>query len=159
MALSIIYILFLLSIVTFQSIEFQKRIINSPITNLFPYLKVHHVIVLSKPNTRNIYTIDFTPVHQSFIKLLLGKTVQAEVRVRNIDVYFNTSDVTVLDLFYKINKDLTHTQSIELTKHVIHKITDDDIKMKIKKMQNWGSKMNLYKNNCQHFSSKNFDIL
>ena len=81
----------------------QKKILHSPIVNFLPQLKLHHIIVLSKPNIKNIYTVDFSPLYSSPLKLLLGKTVSAEIRVRNIDLVFDTNDDTIINYFFTNN--------------------------------------------------------
>ena len=94
------------------------QILYTPIFRFFPIK--HHVVLLDK------YAIDFTPVDQPKIKwkLLLGKNVKGEVRIRN--QYLNESLSSV----------------------------DPKIKSIVKKLFIWGEKdMNLYTRNCQHFSS------
>jgi hypothetical protein len=140
--------------------EIKKKIIYTPIVNFLPQLKLHPVIVISKPRMKNIYTIDFSPFKDSVLQLLFGQNITAEVRVRKLDVDYNAFDEIIYDKFAAATLNLTEEQSIKETRKVIHNIHKKDIKNKIKKMKHdYCTDMNLYENNCQHFCSSVFDSI
>jgi hypothetical protein len=74
--------------------DFAIRIMKYPILKQVPFCMKHHAFVLSETDTsssKSVYLVDYTPilsqnetVLQIRMKLLLGKWVPAEVRVRCI---------------------------------------------------------------------------
>jgi hypothetical protein len=114
-------------------------------------LRVHDIIVF--PDNTGIKTIDYTPINQSnpdvLMRLLIGKNVPAEIRLRkmaewNLEEWYDlpnigVSDIDDIDLRNKINT------VIDGWNHNNNNIE---------------SGMNLYKRNCKHFSNfviRNFD--
>jgi hypothetical protein len=129
-------LLFILNVVL---CEIQMQIIYTPIIHFLPYIKQHHIVLLSKKDT---YAVDFTPVEERFKiwKLISGKNIKGEVRLRRIDQE-------------TIFKKYTEEESRALTLATYHSIKDTEMKTVIKKLFDWNeNSMNLYTRNCQHFS-------
>ena len=143
--------------------KLQFRIMNTPILGFFPQLKLHHIVLLKK--NKNLYSIDFTPLNQGYAKtqlqLLLGKNVEGEIRLRdlnNIDI----NDDKQIALKWN-NNSFTGKESRELTNKVYKSIKDAELKVLLYKLLYWEVKnnqtMNLYIHNCQHFSGYARNIL
>jgi hypothetical protein len=142
--MKIIFLFFLLVLMNnatkINNIYLKKE--YAAILNFAPMLRVHDIIVF--PDNGGIMTIDFTPINQSnphvIMKLLIGKYVPAEVRIRKMATWnltewyslspIDVSDVVDIDLRNKI------TRVIDTWNH-----------------NNRGPGMNLYKRNCKHFSN------
>ena len=128
------------------------KVLHTPIISYISYLKLHHLIVLTN-DKKNLYTIDFTPIRQTDLKtkilLLLNYNVSAEIRIKNI---INSNYDDDLDIIKKWSTQETSETQI-ITKKNMKSIHDREIKKIIMKTLNWDSQMNLYTNNCQHFSS------
>jgi hypothetical protein len=146
------FLLFILMV----SCEFQMRILKTPIFHL--PIK-HHSVLLSK---KGVYSIDFTPVEnirdpKVLLKLLLGKNIRGELRLRYIDTdIFDKKGIIAI-----VDKNMTELESRILSDSVYKSIKDHEIKTIIKKMLEWGSdsELNLYKRNCQHFCNYVIKIL
>lgn len=111
------------------------KIIKTPIFSFWPYINQHHVVLMDN------YAIDFTPVEDNSIwKLLFGKNVKGEVRLRHLS-----------DRFQKYNESKSRMISI----NTYHSIKNRKLKNVVKQLFVWGENcsMNLYTHNCQHFSS------
>jgi hypothetical protein len=136
--------------------SFVKRILKSGILSFAPFFKAHHILVLEpEKKTEGIYLIDISPLDQSkpqtLLNLALGKWVPAELRLRNIRGEIN--DETILDKWYEINRELSPEDSLQITKSVLAKMKDEKIKRFYKYIESsWKKEMNLYTNNCQHFT-------
>lgn len=134
----------------------KKRILKSGVFSFAPFLKIHHILVLEPEKKKEgIYLIDFSPLNQdkseTLLNLALGKWVPAEIRVRNIEQ--TTLDDEILEKWYKINRELTSEESLQLTECTLNKIQDEEIKQFYKDIESsWKKEMNLYTNNCQHFT-------
>ena len=128
------------------------KVLHTPIISPISYLKLHHLIVLTNDN-KNIYTMDFTPINQTDLKtkilLLLNYNVSAEIRIKKI---INSNYHDELDIIKKWSTQETSETQI-ITKKNMKYIHDREIKKIIMKTSNYDSQMNLYTNNCQHFSS------
>ena len=110
----------------------QKQIIYTPIFHL-PIN--HHSVLLTKEKS---YLIDFSPVEnirhpKTILKLLLGKNVRGEIRLRN-----------------NLDETYTEEESRLLSKMVYDSIKDPEMKSFIDNLE-WNETMNLYTRNCQHF--------
>jgi len=133
--------------------KLQMRIMRTSILNFAPCLKLHHLVLLE--NCGDLYTIDFTPIHQerpdTLLKLLTGQNVPAEIRIRR---YKNTNmydDKTILQMW---DSNITEKQSRELSKLVCDSIEDNEVENTIALYLLWEKNkqyMNLYTRNCQHF--------
>lgn len=157
----IFYILF--SFIFEIACKLQIRIMNTPILGFFPQLKLHHIVLLKKD--KNLYSIDFTPINQGYAKtqlqLLLGKNVEGEIRLRdlnNIDI----NDDKQIEIKWN-NTSFEESESRELTNNVYKSIKDVQLKGLLYKLLYWEAKnnqtMNLYIRNCQHFSGYARNIL
>jgi hypothetical protein len=119
------------------------RIERASILNFIPQLKLHDIVVLS--NNCNvslasdyvdsqILAIDFTPLNQSnpqtLFKLFIGKNVPAKIRICPMEKW--------------ILKEWYYADEVEIDDRYIYLFEN------INKTK-W-EKMNLYKNNCQHFA-------
>ena len=114
------------------------------ILSFAPMLRVHDIVVL--PDNGGILTIDYTPINQShpdvLLKLMMGKYVPAEVRIRrmaawNLTEWYGLSHMGVNDI-----RDVGLRNKIT---RVIETWNHKDIDR--------GLGMNLYKRNCKHFSN------
>jgi len=160
----------------------QMRIMKTSILNFIPYLKLHHLVLLS--NNEDLYTIDFTPIHQerldTLLKLITGQNVPAEIRLRYLQKTSINDDKKVMTIW---DTHLTYEKSKKLTNEIYSNIKDPEIKSFVDKLFYWQLiknkninkninknknsikqkinqdniesqyKMNLYICNCQHFSN------
>jgi len=98
-------------------------------------IKLHHIVLVKK---EKLLAIDFTPMNQSntktLLKLLVGKNVPAEIRIRSISNW-SLSEWSV-----------SNGNSLLNTTEILNEIC------KINETQ-W-TYMNLYNHNCQHFSKE-----
>ena len=146
----LLFIAFLL-----QTLAIQYRIINTAVVNKVPNVKLHHIIVLSN-SRKNIYILDFTPLNVrnnlTKIKLLFGFTIPADIRLCNIKNVDYNDDTQIMEKW----KDVTLLDDIELQNNnqkIYKSIRDKQMKIIIKNaFQFWNKDMNMYNNNCQHFS-------
>lgn len=140
--------LFLLPVLFFSLITYyaniETRVVNTSVHRAFPFLKLHHLVLLSNPNVeRSVYIIDFSPVNQtntSTLKnLIMGKTVPGELRIRYLKNATIQDDDKILDMIDSRDKFVA-------TK-------DKRIQEILEKIQTWNeTEMNMYTRNCQHFS-------
>jgi len=156
-----IFYLLLLFLRGLQAYDFRMRILQTPIFHFLPDLKLHHIVVLENKNEnenieKGVYTVDFTPIHQSHLKtqlkLLLSYNVPAEVRLRRIDnVNFNETDEIVSE--WNSMNERNEYQSEKLSHKTYDRIHNSEIKSFISLAKKWDKSMNVYTHNCQHFSS------
>ena len=140
--------LFLLPVLFFSLITYyaniETRVVNTSVHRAFPFLKLHHLVLLSNPNVeRSVYIIDFSPVNQtntSTLKnLIMGKTVPGELRIRYLKNATIQDEDKILDMIDSREKSVA-------TK-------DKRIQEILEKIQTWNeTEMNMYTRNCQHFS-------
>ena len=151
MLLQLYHLLFLLYIV--KSHIFLK-ILQTSILHFIPSIKLHHIVLLSDNPRHHLYTLDFTPINQTqratLFKMLLGRNVPAEIRLRYIITNIINTD-EIIQQWDNMNK-VTPEISFQLTRTVYNKIENAEIKNIIHKSFNWQHYMNLYNHNCQHFS-------
>jgi hypothetical protein len=156
---SFIYIL--LSAVLCIMCKLQIRVMQTSILKFFPQLKLHHLVLISKVDEMErysyVYAIDFTPINQShpktFRRLLLGKNVPAELRIRRLQNINIRDDKTILKMW---DSNLSDSHSRELSNSVYTSIQDKEIKETIALFLRWEKNkqyMNLYTRNCQHFGN------
>jgi len=138
-----LYIFFVLMIITSikpQKYHFYKE--YAAIISFMPNLKLHDIIVIYKIDSKSIYTIDYSPLVPDNIDvlkdLLIGKNVDAHIRIRKMNLWD-------LDKWY---------QSKPIS---INEVFDYNLRNKLLTIQNeWNKKerkgMNLYNQNCKHFS-------
>ena len=146
-------IVFLLFIVCHHS-QITFRILQSSILHFIPSIKLHHIVLLSDKPEHHLYTLDFTPINQTqrstLFKMLLGRNVPAEIRVRYIITNIINTD-EIIQQWDNMNK-VTPEKSFQMTRTVYNTIENTEIKNIIHKSFNWQHYMNLYNHNCQHFS-------
>jgi hypothetical protein len=151
MLLQLYHLLFLLYIV--KSHIFLK-ILQTSILHFIPSIKLHHIVLLSDNPRHHLYTLDFTPINQTqratLFKMLLGRNVPAEIRLRYIITNIINTD-EIIQQWDNMNK-VTPEISFQLTRTVYNKIENAEIKNIIHKSFNWKPYMNMYNHNCQHFS-------
>jgi len=135
----------------------QARVLKSGVVNFAPWLKLHHIVVVT--NLSDMYTIDFTYEGRdngTKLKLVLGKSVPAEVRLRKLSMpfYFDVVDIdrAILEEWTTITEN-DADDSKRITEETYENIQDDELEKFFGKFVQWnGLRMNLYKANCQHFS-------
>lgn len=146
-------LLFLLYASSYQS-QIAFRILQSSILHFAPSIKLHHIVLLSDKPKQHVYTLDFTPINQThratLMKLLFGRNVPAEIRLRYIETNMENNETIMQKWSNMINMD--EYGSAELSKTVYKKIYDEQIKNIIARAFTWSPYMNLYNHNCQHFS-------
>ena len=135
----------------------QVRVLHTAILNYFPQLKLHHIVVIA--DNENIYTIDFSPIHQSQVKTLLrlffAQNVPAEIRIRHITplhrLHMLHNDAKIIHTWNQMNQ-IDSVASHKLTVETFEQITNKETKEFISKIVVIPHVMNLYKYNCQHYS-------
>jgi len=148
-----LYLLFLI-LYLFNAEEVQQKVLHTSILNFAPFLKLHHIVVLW--DTKEMYTVDFSPINQpnprTLLKLFIGKNVPAETRIRRIENTRFSNDEEIIEKWNKQNTQNAEVSEL-LTNKTFEKIQNEILKEKIIKMRSWRTTMNLYMQNCQHFSS------
>lgn len=133
-------LIFMNNALKINNIHLKKE--YAAILGFAPLLRVHDIVVVHDNN--NILTIDFTPINQSnpdvLLKLLIGKNVPAEVRIRkmatwNLTEWYSLSPISVDDI-----NDI-------VLRNKINGVIDTW------NHNNRESGMNLYKRNCKQFSN------
>jgi len=139
---------------------FNIRILKTPLYASSPFFGKHHAIIISEPNnTSNVYLLDYSPIIEpnetvllTRAKLLFGKTVQAETRLRHIKNITDDSQILKSPNLFDIQDS---EKSKQITDRVLKNIKQKDIREFIKRtMDKQDGKMNLYTYNCQHFCRK-----
>lgn len=131
-----------------------KKVLHTSILNFAPFLKLHQVLVLW--DTKEMYTVDFSPISQAnlrtLLKLFLGKNVPAETRIRRIENTRFSNDEEIIEKWNNQNTQISEVSEL-LTNKSFEKIQNEILKKTITKMRSWRTTMNLYNQNCQHFIS------
>ena len=135
--------------------SFNYRVIKTPIFHFTSLIKQHHIVIVKPKNKRGLYAIDFTPVKQNnfktYIYLLLGINIPAEIRVRYIlnDININDDENKIQEKWNKdsivVNPASSYYPVFELQKR--------------KTKWREPNYMYLYKHNCQHFSNELVEII
>jgi hypothetical protein len=124
---------------------------HASILSFTPLLRFHDIVVVH--DNGGMITIDYTPINQCrpdiLLKLLIGKYVTAEVRIRkmtawNLTEWYSLPSIGVSDIIDVVLRN----KIIRVIDGWNHKDIDRGL-----------LKMNLYKRNCKHFSNfviKNF---
>jgi hypothetical protein len=145
------------------SSKFSLKLINTPIYNSVPILKLHSIAVLQNNNNleklnnenNDVFLIDFSPVEDIsspnvIFKLLQGKKIPGKIRV------FCISKSLLKDTITKDNC-LQNTKFID---NLDPKLNNENIK-KLEKIDSylvniinsWGSSFQVYNRNCRHFTN------
>jgi hypothetical protein len=108
----------------------------------------HEVVVLYRPFTPNVVLVDFAPVNgNTAAKLLLNYTVPGKIRVKHIRLPFVIMELTMR------NKREIKKRWIQYLEETTKSKNDYDFcTMVLLRYLNWNLQMNLYKNNCKHFT-------
>ena len=117
------------------------------------------------PNRRSkgLYAIDFTPIDQknpkTILKLLMGRKVPAEIRIRFLKDGFNSVKEfqEIKDTWACMNyDDYNPMQSVEVSESALNCVTEPElqqVKKAIQRIQSqWDTDMHFYTHNCRHFS-------
>lgn len=148
----------------------KLSIIPTAVLNFAPWLELHHIIAIL-PNKkddnlpRGVFALDFTPIDQAnpntILKLLSGKNVPAEVRVRYISSVVPVEvNEKIKDTWSQICTIYNPLQSKEITELTLTDPVEDEDMQYIQKMaerirKKWSGTyptMNFYNHNCRNFS-------
>lgn len=166
------------------SSSLTTQVIHSAVLEFAPWLELHHIVLVKDTLCKGAYTIDFSPLNQTEVKtlkkLLIGRSVPGEVRVRYIPEEHLTitaikdnlmcSDLSLTALgdmlhevstmgpfrFLRRNKEYTALETKEERDR--YRIAHRKIKNRkvanavLKIVDGWDANMNFYVHNCQHFS-------
>ena len=160
MCIKLLYILFFFIIQGFYGLnnypKIHMKILHTSILSFFTAIKLHHIVLLQAMNEKKeIYLIDFSPINQKHINtllsLLFAKNVLGEIRIRHIMNYEKNNNM-IIEEWNQIN-DIHENESQILSDKIYSNIKEDNLKKIINEIKLWDTQMNLYKHNCQHFSS------
>ena len=147
-------ILFFLFFISLNQSQITFRILQSSALHFIPSLKLHHIVLLSDKPETYVYTLDFTPINQTYtsnlLKMLFAHNVPAEIRLRFIQTHIENTE-NIIQQWDKANK-INEKLSYQLSRNTYNKITNKQIKSIVNKSLQWRPYMNLYTHNCQHFS-------
>lgn len=171
------------------SSQASVTLLKTGVLSFAPWLELHHVVLINIFNPDNrvkgggIYAIDFSPVNQTnpetLLKLLRGKSVPGEIRIRWIPTEGVFSDKNIKktwsclgqagnpllgsDKGIKVMNDRVNKRSVSsksassvinlnynIEQSTIYNQIMDNLIQKIN--SDWAHDMNLYTHNCQHFS-------
>ena len=121
--------------------SYRIHVLETPILDFLPNLKLHHVVILEKDN--RVYAVDFTPTGKrdlkTVVRLLLGFSEPAEIR------FLPIANVDFTDKKAIIKKWENLRDAKQMTKK--NKKEFEDL------FKDWkNDSMNMYCHNCQHFS-------
>lgn len=129
-------------------------VLHSSALHFLPFIKQHHIFVLTDKPQYYVYTLDFSPFNQKnasiLIRMLLARNVPGEIRLRQIMTNIENSD-HIIEQWNKMNR-VDALASWKLSKNTYQKIRNPQIKAIVDKSLKWQPYMNLYTHNCQHFS-------
>ncbi len=145
------------------NVKLQAKILKGPIFGFLPEMKEHHLVTFSLERSRSlfytptVYTVDFSPINQphftTLLNLFIGKNVPAEIRVREIPNVTIDQEEKIFEEWVKLtNKNLTYEQSQQISDSFVRNIKNTELRKFVNKAIAWDKSMNLYTNNCQHFS-------
>lgn len=147
-------LLLLLLCVSYYHSQITYRILHSSALHFIPFIKLHHIFLLTDDPDHYVYTIDFSPIHQknasTLLKLLFAQPVRAEIRLRRITTNIDNRE-TIIDKWNAMNP-VDAIQSSTITTIEYKKIRNPIIRTIVDKSFQWQPYMNLYTHNCQHFS-------
>lgn len=145
---------FPLSVCISSLISYQ--ILHSQIVHFLPGLKLHHLVVFSSESNSTVrYVVDFSPLQpgspSTLLKLALARNVPAETRLRRIPFRPNSTEEEFIETWHAMNP-ADPIQSREVSESVYRSVQDESLKLLLDSVFPWKSTMNLYTQNCQHFS-------
>jgi hypothetical protein len=130
------------------------RVLHSSAVHFMPFIKQHHIFVLSDKPHYYVYTLDFSPLNQTEVSVLLemlfARNVPGEIRLRQVMANIENDDMIIQE-WNKMNQ-VDALSSWRLSTNLYHKIRNPQIKAIVDKSLTWQPYMNLYHHNCQHFS-------
>ena len=169
------------------SSQASVTLLKTGVLSFAPWLELHHVVLINIFNPENrikgggIYAIDFSPINQTnpktLLKLLTGKSVPGEIRIRWIPTegVFNDKNIkktwsclgsagnpllgsdkgikAMNDIVNKRSSKSVHSAinlNYNIVQSTIYNQIMDNLIQKIN--SDWAHDMNLYTHNCQHFS-------
>lgn len=149
-------IYFLLLMMTFVVASTQvHEIMKTSVVGCLPALKMHHVVIVkdraAKRQKKKVYAIDFGHKSRHWttkLKLLVGQTVPGEVRVRRLQEEVDEDD------WMQLTQGQDADTSQQITMETMAGIQDARLQRILKDAVTQNVGMNLYTNNCQHFSAK-----
>lgn len=149
--------IYFLLLMTFVVAGTQVReIMKTSVVGCLPTLKMHHVVIVedltvrAKRQKKNAYAIDFGHKSRHWttkLMLLLGQTVPGEVRVRRLQEEHE-------DDWMQLTQGQDADTSQQITMETMAGIRDARLQRILQNAINKNGDMNLYTNNCQHFSAK-----
>lgn len=146
-------LLFFLNIGYFHS-HITYRILHSSALHFMPFMKMHHIFLITDNPEYYVYTLDFSPINQknasTLLKLLFARNVPAEIRLRQVMV--NIDNIEIIKDKWNAMNEVDAIISSKITNNFYNKIRNTKIKNIVSKSFQWHSYMNLYTHNCQHFS-------
>ena len=152
--MNILRLLFCILSITCYHSQIMYRILYSSALHFAPFIKQHHIFVLSDKPHQYVYTLDFTPLNQKnasvLLDMLFARNVPGEIRLRQVMINIENEDV-IIEKWNKMNEADT-LSSWRLSKNIYLKIRNSQIKAIVDKSLTWQPYMNLYTHNCQHFS-------
>lgn len=147
-------LLFWILCIAYYRSQIVHRVLHSSALHFMPFIRQHHIFVLTDKPQYYVYTLDFSPFNQKnasvLIEMLLARNVPGEIRLRQIITNIENDDV-IIDTWSKMNQ-VDPLSSWQLSKNIYNKIRNPQIKAIVNKSFKWPPYMNLYKHNCQHFS-------
>jgi hypothetical protein len=154
--MSILYYRLLLWIVfaSYYHSQIMYRVVYSSALHFMPFIRQHHIFVLTDKPQYYVYTLDFSPFNQknvsTLVRMLFARNVPGEIRLRQVITNIENDDV-IIDTWNKMNRVDART-SWQLSKNIYNTIRNPQIKAIVDKSLQWQPYMNLYNHNCQHFS-------
>jgi hypothetical protein len=136
--------------------QFKMNIINVGILTQIPTPELHQIVILESNETNEKVAIDFTPIPGNFatLKLILGKDVPGEIRIRPIPYDINTNDKrSILSFWKKDPNNLVTTYTYNDIKSPLLKKLISRVYLLKDFIQN-DYRINLYKRNCRHFGKQ-----
>jgi len=134
--------------------QIMHRVLYSSALHCMPFIKQHHIFVLSDKPHYYVYTLDFSPFNQKnvsiLVKMLFARNVPGEIRLRHVMTNIENDD-RIIKEWSKMNQ-VDPISSWQLSNNLYHKISNPQIKAIVGKSLQWQPYMNLYNHNCQHFS-------
>ena len=140
--------------VSYYHSQITYRVLYSSALHFLPFIRQHHIFVLSDNPDCYVYTLDFSPFNQKntsiLLKILFARNVPGEIRLRKIMTNIRNDNIVIQE-WNEMNRVDART-SWQLSNNLYHKIRNPQIKAIVDKSFTWAPYMNLYNHNCQHFS-------
>ena len=142
--------LFLLYFIHVLSHMFSIKIINTPIYNSIPIIKLHSIVCLENIINKNddVFFVDFSPFEDIsrpdvILKLFQGKKIQGKIRVFCFSKEFSKYIFTENNIFENLDTQISN-ENIKKLENI-----DADI---VNIITSWEPSFQVYNRNCRHFS-------